>query len=105
MGLHFAKIQILQNDNPGKRRDISNIAFHAGEIFQKAILLCLYAADDTRGDVDKGSGTSNDEDTGRDDAGHGDINVQKEVVDLLRQASFSLPSVVPGQYRRDPVHI
>ncbi|KAI4206267.1 MAG: hypothetical protein LQ346_001163 [Caloplaca aetnensis] len=66
--LGFAKLHLLQNADLGERSELANIAFHAGEAFQKAVLLCLYANDDD----------PNDE----------DLCVQKEVVDLLRQTSF-----------------
>lgn len=66
--LRFAKLQLLQNEDLGKRSELAHIAFHAGEAFQKAVLLCLYAKDDD----------PNDE----------DLSVQKEVVDLLRQTSY-----------------
>ncbi|KAL8928823.1 MAG: hypothetical protein Q9208_001601 [Pyrenodesmia sp. 3 TL-2023] len=66
--LRLAKLQLLQNEDLAKRSELADIAFHAGEAFQKAILLCLYAKDDD----------PNDE----------DLCVQKEVVDLLRQTSF-----------------
>ncbi|KAL8721534.1 MAG: hypothetical protein Q9225_001788 [Loekoesia sp. 1 TL-2023] len=83
MRLHSTKKQLLQNDDPKKRGELANVAFHAGETFQKAILLCLYAAEDNRGDEDRGDGLGADE-----DMGDGDISVQKEVVDLLRQCRF-----------------
>ncbi|KAL8774236.1 MAG: hypothetical protein Q9209_000987 [Squamulea sp. 1 TL-2023] len=66
--LQTAKTQLLQNDNLEKRADLAGIAFHAGKIFQEVILLCLYADDSDPLDED--------------------ISVQKEIVDLLRQAKF-----------------
>ncbi|KAL8788568.1 MAG: hypothetical protein Q9213_001641 [Squamulea squamosa] len=66
--LQTAKTQLLQNDNVEKRTDLAGIAFHAGKIFQGVILLCLYAYDSDPLDED--------------------ISVQKEIVDLLRQAKF-----------------
>ncbi|KAI4176193.1 MAG: hypothetical protein LQ348_006051 [Seirophora lacunosa] len=66
--LRFAKLQLLQNEDLGKRSELADIAFHAGEALQKAVLLCLYAKDDDPHDED--------------------LCVQKEVVDLLRQTSF-----------------
>ncbi|KAL8658967.1 MAG: hypothetical protein Q9202_007347 [Teloschistes flavicans] len=66
--LHAVKAQLLQNEDPSRRKDLAGIAFHAGKTFQEVILLCLYADDDDPEDED--------------------IEVQKKVVKLLQESRF-----------------
>ncbi|KAI4217034.1 MAG: hypothetical protein LQ351_000342 [Letrouitia transgressa] len=66
--INSSKIHLLQNNDEAKRDNLADIAFHAGNTFQKVVLLCLYANDDDPDDEN--------------------LDVQKEIVEKLRQCQF-----------------
>ncbi|KAI4088864.1 MAG: hypothetical protein L6R37_008138 [Teloschistes peruensis] len=66
--LHAVKAQLLQNEDLSRQKELADIAFYAGNTFQEAISLCLYADNDDPDDED--------------------IDVPKKVVNLLQQSRF-----------------